>query len=108
MAQDKTKLGYRERDRLFKKYFTELKIKVALNWFEIFALMLLSFFICFKLMPYIGVHVKITALVIAGVSSAFLTLLFCYIRKYKLTINRFDKEHIYKRLSSELLEESKH
>ncbi|MCB0402613.1 MAG: hypothetical protein KDD41_11055 [Flavobacteriales bacterium] len=108
MTEQKPKLGYKERDKLFKKYFTELKIKVALNWFEIFALTILTFFVGYKLMPYVGVHVKVTALVIAGCSSLFLTLLFCYIRKYKLTINRFDKEHIYKRLSSELLEENKH
>ncbi len=107
MAASKIKLSYKERDKLFKKYYAELKIKVALNWFELLALLVLSFFICYKTFGYIGVTDKITSIIMAIVGSIIVTLLFVYIRKYKLTINRFDRERIYKKLSSELIEESK-
>ena len=38
------KLRTRDRDIFFKKEFSKLKIKVALNWFEIIALFLVTFF----------------------------------------------------------------
>lgn len=103
MKTSKTKLGYKERDALFQKYFMEFKIKVALNWFELIALLVVSFFISKKLINYIGIDNGITNFIIAILTSVTITLIFSYIRKYKLTINRFDKERIYKRVSSELL-----
>ena len=107
MAASKIKLSYKERDKLFKKYFTELKIKVALNWFELIALLILSFFISFKSLKYLSVTDNFTAIIMSVIAAIIITGVFSYIRKYKLSINRFDKEHIYKRLSSELIEESK-
>ncbi len=107
MAASKIKLSYKDRDKLFKKYFTELKIKVALNWFELIALLLVLLFVSFKLFTYAGVSDKITVIIMALVSSIVITLIFSYIRKYKLSINRFDKENIYIRLSTELIEECK-
>lgn len=106
MEASKIKLSYRDRDKLFKKYFTELKIKVALNWFELLALLTVSLFTSYKLLAYSGSN-RATSIVMSVIISIVITCLFCYIRKYKLTINRFDKEHIYKRLSNELIEESK-
>lgn len=107
MNQEEIKLGYRARDILFKKYFNELKIKVALNWCELIALLIITFFICFKLYGKIGVNSKTTILVISVATSFAVTLVFSYIRKYKLSINRFDKENLYKRVSKELIEKTK-
>lgn len=107
MVASKIKLSYRERNKLYKKYYNELKIKVTLNWFELIALLILAFFVFFKVFGYIGVNGKTTTIIMSIISSIVLTSLFSYIRRYKLTINRFDKENIYKRLSNELIEESK-
>ena len=107
METKKTKLGYRERDALFQKYFTEFKIKVALNWFELLALLAVSFFGSLKLVQLMGVENRVTIIISSLAISFIVTLLFSYIRKYKLRINRFDKERIYKRVSAELFEESK-
>ena len=107
MSNDNSQLGYRERDKLFKKYFTELKIKVALNWFELIALLLISFFVALKLVAAMGLQTKISCLLVALPIAIIITGLFSYIRKYKLTINRFDKEHIYKKVSNELHQSSK-
>ena len=103
MNQEKVQLGYRERDKLFRKYFAELKIKVALNWFELFALLAVSGFVGFKLLSYFNVCSKVNCVLYSSVIAVVITLSFCFIRKYKLAINRFDKERIYKRVSSELL-----
>lgn len=107
MGQENIKLGYRERDKLFKKYFNELKVKVALNWFELVALLLVSLFVSYQLTAYFGVKSKTTGIIMAVFASFFITFIFSYIRKYKLSINRFDKEKIYKRVSNELIEETK-
>jgi hypothetical protein len=107
MKATKTKLGYKERDALFQKYYTEFKIKVALNWFELIALLAVSFFVSYKVLKYVGMEKITTCLIMAIAASAGITIVFSYIRKYKLSINRFDKERIYKRVSSELFEENK-
>jgi Na+/glutamate symporter len=107
MSNDNNQLGYRERDKLFKKHFTELKIKVALNWFELIALLAVSFFASIKLLELIGLDSKLTTVLFAATIAIIITALFCYIRKYKLSINRFDKERIYKLISKELHQSTK-
>lgn len=107
MNSDGTQLGYKERDKLFKKYFVELKIKVTLNWFELIALLVLSFIGSFKLVKAMGVSSRPMCMIAAFFIAIVFTLLFSYIRKYKLKIDRFDKERIYKRVSSELHENLK-
>lgn len=102
MSTDNSQLGYRERDKLFKKYYIELKIKVALNWFELIALLVVSFFGAFKLVKVMGMHNRVSCILSAIVIACVITALFSYIRKYRLSINRFDKERIYKRVSNEL------
>lgn len=104
MDQDKVKLGYKERDKLFQKYFSELKIKVALNWFELCALMAIFCFVSFKLIAHFDLFNRIVGAFVAVLVSVLITIGFCVLRKYKLAINRFDKERIYKRVSSELLD----
>ncbi|MDF1673925.1 MAG: hypothetical protein P1U41_10485 [Vicingaceae bacterium] len=102
MSTDNSQLGYRERDQLFKKYYIELKIKVALNWFELVALLVVSLFGSFKLVKAIGMQNRVSCFLCAVVIACIITALFGYIRKYRLSINRFDKERIYKRVSNEL------
>lgn len=102
MITDNNQLGYRERDKLFKKYYVELKIKVALNWFELIALLVVSFFGSFKLLKVMGMHNNVSCILSGLVIASIITGLFSYIRKYRLSINRFDKERIYKRVSNEL------
>jgi hypothetical protein len=98
------KLSYRERDRLFKKEYTDLKIKVCLNCFELFALFAVAFFASYKLLTYfISWNSRILPLVISGVISLGLVFVFFKVKKYQLTINRFDREAIYKRISQDLL-----
>jgi|GEM_PF-2915449 len=107
MSNDNSQLGYRERDKLFKKYYTDLKIKVVLNWFELIALLAVSFFASFKLLQLMGLNSKVTTLFSAIIIAIIITALFSYIRKYKLSINRFDKENIYKKISTQLHQSSK-
>ena len=107
MNSESTQLDYKERDKLFKKYFVELKIKVTLNWFELTALLVLSFIGGFKLLKAMGMSSRPLCLIASLFISLVFTLLFSYIRKYKLKIDRFDKERIYKRVSNELHENLK-
>lgn len=107
MSTDNSQLGYREREKLFKKYFAELKIRVVLNWFELIALLTVSFFGSFKLLGLMGMHNRVACIMFGLVISCVITALFSYIRKYKLSINRFDKERIYKKVSAELHENLK-
>ena len=104
----KIKLRYRDRDALFKKEYTELKIKVALNWFEIFALIVVSFFLSYKLVNYITTFDSMAIpIIISLIATAIITYLFCCFRKYQLNITRFDKEHIYKKISNDLIDKTK-
>ena len=103
MSQDKVQLGYRERDKLFKKYFSELRIKVALNWFELFALFVVAGFVSFKILCHFQISSRLSCIMMGFGLGVLLTIAFSFVRKYKLAINRFDKERIYKRVSSELL-----
>lgn len=107
MKPSKIKLGYKERDKLFKKEFTELKIKVALNWFEIIVLLCITFFISMKLHDFIMWENQFHPIIISIISCIVVTAIFAYFRKYQLTITRFHKENIYKKISAELLEKSK-
>jgi hypothetical protein len=108
MGTTKVKLRYRDRDTLFKKEHTELKIKVALNWFELAVLVIVNSFL-----SYIGINhffqfenifipVGIAVVISVGIS-----YLFCCFRNYQLKITRFDKEHIYKKISNELIDKTK-
>ncbi len=107
MKNSKIKLGYRERDKLFKKEFTELKIKVALNWFEIFSLLAVSFFISLKLHSFILRGSQLHPILFSFITCIIITGIFCFFRKYKLKITRFDKEDIYKKISIDLFDESR-
>ena len=107
MVTSKIKIGTRERDKLFKKDFSELKIRVVLNWFEILALLVVSFFITLKIVSFFELEGIVVVVLISTLSSAVITYIFCQFRKYKLFITRFDKEDIYKKISAELIDESK-
>lgn len=73
MNLDSNQLGYRERDKLFKKYFTDLKIKVTLNWFELIALLTVSFFGGFKLLVLMGLSNKSLCIIAAFAISLMFT-----------------------------------
>ena len=107
MAASKIKLSYSERDKLFKKEYSELKNRVALNWFEIFALLVVSFFIALKTLTYFSIDSIAILTMISLIIAGGVCFLFCCFRKYQLKITRFDKEHIYKKISQELMDESK-
>ena len=107
METSKIKLRYRDRDTLFKKEFSELKIKVALNWFEMVALILLSLIGSFKVLQFFQLKNIILLFVLSFFISALITYFFCLFRKYQLKITRFDKEHIYKKISNDLIDKTK-
>ena len=107
MDSSKIKLRYRDRDLHFKKEYSHLKIKVALNWIVFLSLTLFSFFITFKtLISYNTGSLEINlsfAILIAFVISA----MFYRYRKHHLKITRFDKEDIYKNICSDLIDQRK-
>jgi hypothetical protein len=107
MRASKIKLGYKQRDKLFQKKFSELKTKVLLNWFEIFILLTVSFFITLKIILMFRTGSMLIQIGLSILSSLIVTLLFCSFRGYQLKITRFDKEHIYIKISSELMDASK-
>jgi hypothetical protein len=107
MESSKIKLRTRDRDTLFKKEFSELKIKIALNWFEIVALLAISFFIFLKIISYFQIVNILFTIIIAVIASLIVTYIFCCVRKYKLNITRFDKEDIYKKISADLIDKKK-
>jgi len=107
MKTSKIKLGYSERDKLFQKQLSELKTKVLLNWFEIFILLAVSFFITLKIIMILRTESMVIQIGLSILSSLIVTLLFCSFRGYQLNITRFDKEYIYKKISNELMDESK-
>ncbi|PCJ25028.1 MAG: hypothetical protein COA97_08610 [Flavobacteriales bacterium] len=107
MEVSKVKLRYRDRDTMFKKEYSELKIKVALNWFEIFALITVSSLLSFKMISYMNLgNIFIPIITSLGVA-LITTYLFCRFRNYQLNITRFDKEDIYKKISNDLIDKVK-
>ena len=108
MEPSKIRLKYRDRDTLFKKEYSELKIKVALNWFELIALLLVGFFLSIKVsISYLKIESIFITVVISLIIALGIVFLFSCFRKYQLKITRFDKEHIYKKISKDLIDESK-
>jgi len=104
--ENTTQLGYRERDKLYQKEYSALKIKIALNCFELFAM-------CVVLS--IGFYLLATTLfewtdpfpptAISIVLGLILTGVFFKVKNYQVYISRFDKEDIYKKISKDLLKE---
>lgn len=107
MDAARIKLRYKDRDTLFKKEYSELKIKVALNWFEIFVLMAISFFVSLKIASSLKWGNMVPPVIISIISALIITFLFSYFRKYQLNITRFDKEDIYKKISDDLIDKKK-
>lgn len=103
----KIKLRTRDRDAFFKKEYSKLKIKVALNWFEIIALFLVAFFGVLKISFILGLSSIGLSAIISLIAASLITLLFSAFRNYQLKITRYDKEHIYKQISNKLIEKSK-
>lgn len=100
------KLKTKERDALFKEEFSKLKIKVALNWFEIIVLIIVSFLGTLKIsLSYIdSIFFSVLVALFIALVVAFI---FASFRNYQLRITRFDKEHIYKKISADLIDKSK-
>lgn len=107
LESSKIKLKTKDRDVYFKKEFSKLKIKVALNWFELVALFLVAFFIVLKASFMLQKDYVAASLFISLLISTSVVLLFSSFRKHQLRITRFDKEHIYKKISEDLFEQSK-
>ena len=107
LEDSKIKLKTRDRDIFFKKEFSKLKIKVALNWFELIALFLVTFLGVIKLTFILKMSSITLSVIIAVVLATAVALLFSYFRNYQLKITRFDKEHIYKKISADLIEKTK-
>ncbi|PJA09668.1 MAG: hypothetical protein COX70_01155 [Flavobacteriales bacterium CG_4_10_14_0_2_um_filter_32_8] len=107
MATSEIKLGYDERDRLFKKEYIELKIKVVLNWFELSVLFLVSFIVSFELFSKYVLKDIFFTVILSLVVGVLISWIFCCFRNYQFKISRFDKEDIYKRISTELIKQSK-
>ena len=101
-------LSYRERDRLFRKEYADLRIKVALNFLELLIFACLIFILVYSILENVIDWSNIaTPVIISLITSLVSTGIFYKTRKYQLTISRFDKEKIYKKVSNELLEEKK-
>ena len=107
MRTSEIKLGYDERDRLFKKEFTELKIKVVLNWFELIGLFLVSLIFSFEFLSEYVVKNILLTFILSILVSVFISWIFCCFRKSQFKISRFDKEDIYKKISADLIAQSK-
>ena len=107
MESQKIKLRYKDRELLFKKEYSQLKIKVALNWFEILTLIIISFFITFKLCLSINLGTIPVTTIISIIIALLSALLFSSFRKYQLKITRFDKEDIYKKVSNDLIDKTR-
>ncbi len=78
MESSKIKLRYKDRDVMFKKEYSQLKIKVALNWFEIFALLILTFFVSLKIclsvnLGNITVSIILSVVAAIGILKVFLS-----------------------------------
>ncbi len=107
MAASKIKLRSRDRDILFKKEYAQLKIKVALNWFEIFALLIVSFLATLKTSTHLKIGSISLSVLISLIVAIGIAFVFSMFRKYQLKITRFDKEHIYKKISNDLIDKTK-
>lgn len=106
-AQKKATLGYRIRDLKYKKEYAALKIKIALNCFELLTLYLVLFIVFFMLTNITSWSNITTPIAISGIISFVFVFLFYKHKNYQLTINRFDKENIYKKISQELLNDKR-
>jgi hypothetical protein len=88
------------KDPLFVEEYNNLKSKVVLNWIELFALLVVSFLITLK---FLNVYWETSEapLIISCLTSVLITGVFLYFKKYQLSITPFDKENIYKKISTE-------
>jgi len=91
----------RTKDKLFIKEYDNLKNNIILNWIELFTLLLVSFLVSLKFLNVIYWEHQTTPTLISGVLALFITVLFFSIKKHQLSITQFDKENIYKKISSE-------
>ena len=103
--QKKVKLGYRVRDAKYKKEYAALKIKIALNRIELFALFVIIATGLHFTLNLTNWQTKSTPLVLSITLSLVITFYFYKYKKYQITITRFDKENIYKKISKDLLED---
>ena len=96
-------LGYKERDKLYQKEYSSLKIKIALNCFEIFAIFIFTALGLYALMNTAhNWEIFFTPIAISIVISLIITIIFFKVKNYKVSISRFDKEDLYKKVSKEL------
>ena len=100
-------MRYKNLDLLYKKKYAELKIKVALNWFEILSLVVVSFLITIKTFLWLKIRDLSITITSALIISFLATYFFARFRKYQLKITRFDKEDIYRNICRELIKKAK-
>jgi hypothetical protein len=100
---NKAKLGYRERDILYQKEYASLRIKIALNCFELFALFTVVTVLAFLALSLTKLTDRVLLVISSVIISFIITLIFYKIKKYQISIDRFDKEAIYKKISKDLL-----
>lgn len=101
--QEKVQLGYRIRDLRYQKEYSALKIKIALNCFELFALFIVIAIGLYLLLSLTTWKTMDVPIIISIVLSLAITFIFYRIKKYQINITRFDKEDIYKKISKDLL-----
>ncbi len=89
------------KDELFIKEFNNLKNKVILNWFEIFMLSLVAFLISLKFLTVLAWESSKTPLLFSIGISLIITWIFIYLKKYQLSITKFDKDNLHKQISQE-------
>ena len=98
---------YKNLDLLYNQRYTQLKIKVALNWFEIFAFIVVTFLITLKAFLWLNIR-NLSIIMVSTLLISFLTAyIFASFRKYQLKITRFDKEDIYRAICKELIDKAK-
>ena len=102
-TNNKPSLGYRERDKLYKKEYSSLKIKIVLNCFELFALFSVLAIVSYLLLTLLEWNDFLIPITISIAVSLMFTGIFYKIKKYQISITRFDKEGIYKKISKDLL-----
>jgi hypothetical protein len=100
-------MRYKDLDLLYKHEYSQLKIKVALNWFEFLSLIVVTLLIALKIffwlkIGHLSINIALTLLI-----SFTITYLFSHFRRYQLTITRFDKEDLYKSICRKLIHKSK-
>lgn len=100
-------MRYKNLDLLYKKKYAELKIKIALNWFEILSLIVVTFLITLKTFLWLKIRDLSIIIISALIISFLIAYLFSIFRKYQLKITRFDKEDIYRDICRELINKAK-